>query len=120
MRELLRGAPGSRGEATSQVSLQAEAFHQPHAHPLLHRARRHATLRQEPQLGPGTMMGQSRVSLLIFLTCWHCKVTLQCHLLSLKKYMNILHLVTFSSEFNAIPLKSFSCFNTRSGGLCRC
>ena len=55
MRELLRGAPGARGEATSQVSLQAEAFHQPHADPLLHRARRHATLRQEPQLGPGTI-----------------------------------------------------------------
>ena len=50
MRELLRGAPGARGEAAPQVSLQAEAVHQPHAHPLLHRARRHATLRQKPQL----------------------------------------------------------------------
>ena len=55
MRELLRGAPGSRGEAAPQVSLQAEAVHQPHADPLLHRARRHATLRQKPQLGPGTI-----------------------------------------------------------------
>ena len=37
---------------------------------------------------------------------------------NLDTYIIILHLVTFSSEFIAIPLKTFSCFSTRSGGLC--
>ena len=38
---------------------------------------------------------------------------------SVSTIYNMLHLMT-SSDFIAIPLKSFSCFNTRSGGLCRC
>ena len=57
MRQLLRGATGARGEAAPEVALQAQADDQPHDDPLLHRARRHETLRKEPQLRPGTRMG---------------------------------------------------------------
>ena len=56
MRQLLRGAAGARGEAAPEVALQAQADDQPHDDPLLHRARRHEALRQEPQLRPGTNM----------------------------------------------------------------
>ena len=68
MRQLLRGAAGARGEAAPEVALQAQADNQPHDDPLLHRARRHETLqRQEPQLGPGTMLDHAANSTLCLL-----------------------------------------------------
>ena len=77
MRQLLRGAAGARGEAAPQVALQAQAavVEQPHAHPLLHRARRNETLeRKEPQLGPGINATNSTLCLLLSLPCLHCNL----------------------------------------------